>query len=210
MALSNRYLRWIAAALLVALIPVIPHSYLKLKSNDCVSVQELCALCPGRMESESVGRRLAGQFGEVEWCAGTLPAEGNFPTLDCWILRSYDPKKLYHLPEIGLMRGAAPGRRLTQFLTWENRKVPLHRAFYPAGDGDVYVAYMLIYNSKPVDNPYITQILSFPKQLVTGVEPMNLFFVSGRGPRGSLAGMEERGNQWLIEALRFYHSLCKD
>ncbi len=192
------------------LIPVIPHSYLKLKGNDCVSIQDLSALCAGKTDSETIGRRLTSIFGEVQWCAGILPSRDDTPALECWILRSYDPKKLYHLPEIGLVRDAAPNRRLTQYLKWENGAVPVHRAFYPDSGGDVYAAYMLIYNSEPVDNPYITQVLSFPKQLLAGVAPMSLFFVSGRGPQGTLARMEEQGTRWLLESLSLYRSLCQD
>ncbi len=171
---------------------------------------ELSVLCTGSFDAEAQGRRMKNLFGDVQWCAGTLSGSGDSPSLNCWIVRSYDAKKLYHLPEIGLVRGAAPSRRATEEIPWENGSVPVHRVYYHESDGDVYVAYILIYNSKPIGNPYIAQILSFPKQLVTGVAPMNLLFVSGRGPRGSLAGMQERGNRWLLESLRYYRSRCGD
>ncbi len=151
---------------------------------------------------------MRAQFGDVQWHAGVLADRDDSPSLDCWILRSYDPKKLYHLPEIGLLHGAAASRRAVDEVPWKDGTVPIHRVYYPDNDGDIYAAYLLIYNSQPVANPYLAQILSFPRQLLTGSAPMNLLFVSGKGPRGTLAVMEKKGNRWLVESLSYYRSLC--
>jgi len=206
--LSRRYLPHISIALLLTLIPVAVHSYVKLKDDDCVRPSELFSACDFEGDRESTGRRLKGMFGDVDWCGGTLPGRDGGPALDYWILRSYDPKKVYHLPEIGFVRGAAPSARGTEWLQVGSEKVPVHRSYYPRTDVDVFVAYMLIYDSEPIGNPYIAQLLSFPRQLIRGTAPMNLFFVSGRGPAGTLTVMEQTGIPWLLESLRRYRLLC--
>ena len=186
------------------------HSYANLKDEDCVQPSGLFAFCNFAGDRAVTGRRLKTMFGEVEWCGGTFPGKGGSrPALDYWILISYDAKKLYHLPETGLVRGAAPSDRVTEYLQAAGERIPIHRAYYPATDGDIFVAYMLIYNSQPVGNPYVAQLLSFPRQLVRGTAPINLFFVSGRGPGGTLARMEETGLSWLLESLERYRSLCR-
>ena len=207
--LSRRYLPHISIALLLTLIPVAVHSYAKLKDRDCVRPSELFSACNFEGDRESAGRRLNSLFGDVEWCGGILPGQGGGPPLDYWILRSYDPKKLYHLPETGFVRGPAPIERLTEWLQAGGEKVPVHRSYYPRTDGDIFVAYMLIYNSQPIGNPYLAQLLSFPRQLLRGTAPISLFFVSGRGPNGTLAGMEEVGISWLVESFARYRSLCR-
>lgn len=112
-SLSKRCLLHITIALLLMLISVALHSYLKLHSNNYVPAQELFAWCNGNVETEATGCRLTSMFGEVEWCAGILSGHGDSPSLNYWILRSYDPKKLYHLPDTGFVRGAAASRRTT-------------------------------------------------------------------------------------------------
>ena len=124
-------------------------------------------------------------------------------------MRSFDAKKLYHLPEIGLVRGAAPSRRTTEGVSLGQERIPIHRAYYEQADSGIFVAYMLVYNSKPVANPYLAQVLSFPRQLVRGTAPMNLFFVTGRGASRELDEMEKNGIAWLVESLGRYRSLCR-
>ena len=208
--LSKRYLPHVSLALLLTLFPVVLHSYVELNRDDCVPAQEILALCDKNIDVEVTGRRLKNLFGEVESCGGHLPGPSDSPSLDYWVLRSYDPKALYHLPETGFVRGAAPSRRTTEELSSHYGPVPVHRAYYNDSDGDIYVAYVLIYNSEPIANPYLAQILSFPKQLLTGTSPMNLLFVTGRGPRGTLAQMEEQGALWLLDSLGRYRSLCRN
>ncbi len=124
-------------------------------------------------------------------------------------MRSYDPKKLYHLPDTGLVRGAAPSRRTTEWVSVGDERVPIHRAYYAQEEPAIFAAYLLIYNGEPVANPYLAQLASFPLQLVRGTSPMNLFFVSGRGPHGNLEQMEQVGIAWLMQSLERYRTLDK-
>ena len=207
--LSRRYLPQITIALLLTSIPVVVHSYIELTAADRVNFSDLCAISGSEQDRESTGRRLKDLFGQVEWCHGSLGTQIPSAPLDFWIMRSYDPKKLYHLPDTGLVRGAAPSRRTTEWVDLGDERVPIHRAYYAEEEPAVFAAYLLIYNGEPVANPYLAQLASFPLQLLRGTSPMNLLFVSGRGPRGSLEQMEQVGIAWLMQSLERYRTLDK-
>jgi hypothetical protein len=191
------------------LIPVVVHSYVNLTAEDGVKFSDLCAISGSDQDSESTGRHLKDLFGEVEWCHGSLGTLMPSAPADFWIMRSYDPKKLYHLPDTGLVRGAAPSQRTTEWVHLGDERVPIHRAYYAQEEPAVFAAYLLVYNGEPVGNPYLAQLASFPRQLVRGTSPMNLFFVSARGPHGNLEQMEQVGINWLLQSLERYRSLRK-
>jgi hypothetical protein len=71
------------------------------------------------------------------------------------------------------------------------------------------VAYLLVYDSRPVSNPYLAQLLSAPLQLVRGRSPMWLFFISGQVEPDLKESAERAARAWLAAAWEHYGSVCR-
>ena len=69
-------------------------------------------------------------------------------------------------------------------------------------------AYVILYDGVPVENPYLTQLLSAPLQIVRGRLPTTLLFVWGYVGETELATAEARATDWLRSALRNYREIC--
>ena len=103
--------------------------------------------------------------------------------------RSYDLKRLYHHPEIGVLRGVDFRERNIGSLNGIS-DVPVHVLKSGAGKG--MAAYVLLYDGQFIENPMWLQILSSFKLLYCPRKPMTLFMVYD-----SIAGHEDKPEQWL-------------
>jgi hypothetical protein len=125
------------------------------------------------------------------------------------IIQSHDAKTLYHRPENRLFEAAIPDSRNMEYLEIEGDPVPIHRVHYASPDRAMVVAYLLIYDSRPVVNPYVAQFAVLGKQILRGRMPMTLFFVSGVGPKDEAEAMTELAKQWLAGSWRRYKAACQ-
>lgn len=190
-------------------VPVLVHSYFGFRADDCDGPEALFADCLSHSENDELRQDwMRENFAAEAWCEGIIPTDVPGLSLDILVVRSYDPKKLYHNPEIALLRGQTPDRREVERLAAGNGDVPIHRPHYDRFNGEVFAAYLLVYGSRPVANPYTAQLRSFFPQLVRGRRPMTLYFVSGQGSRGAMSAMESAGKRWLLRSWGQYPSAC--
>jgi hypothetical protein len=107
---------------------------------------------------------------------------------------------------------ARPDRRSVQEVVEGNEILPVHRAHYPgelhSESGLAVVAYLLVYGGQPIANPYWSQLVSAPLQLVTGRRAMWLFLVSAEVRPKERRAAEAAALEWLGEAWHRYQTAC--
>jgi len=207
--LSRRYVPYILACLLPTLIPVLLHSYRGFQVDDCKNPSQLFPASSEGKTDEQPELWMHKEGKGIQWDEGTYASDSSGLRLNFVIARSYDPKRLYHRPEIMFVPDTTPDRRRVEWLENPTEKLPIHRAYYEPGKPTIMVAYLLVYNSTPVASPYLAQITAFPFQLVGGSRPMTMFFISARGPTRDFEAMERSGRQWLLACWRRYCATCK-
>lgn len=220
---STRFLPHIVALILAATVPTWLHWTSSFNVDDCADPD---ALLGGLRDARKFERIMAkwpqGRLRFLErasldgrWAAGRLPV-GDGEALDFAIVRSYDAKRVYHLPDGGMHweRGKSmrADRQTVETIEAEDMELPVHRAHYDiveAQKGNRWVvAYLLVYGSRPVDNPYLEQLLSSPLQLVRGRTPMWLFFVSGQVDPDMEEAAERAAKDWIRDAWMRYEAAC--
>jgi hypothetical protein len=213
---SSRYVPHLLVLLLLAAIPSYLHHTNRLDADDCERPDQLLAsdlAPPGRAAADA--RRLRGfdsSFGTGNWAVGSLASEmGEIETV---VARAFDPKVVYHWPEGRILPGVRAQARGREEVDGRGGTVlPVHRIFFqdaaPPDARAILAGYLLVYESRPVSNPYLAQILSAPLQLVRGRRPMWLFFVHGRVPVAEREEGERVVREWLGEAWALYQAACQ-
>lgn len=205
--LSLRYVRPLSACLLLALIPVVVHSYLRIEIDDCKVPWAFAS--ESAQASDSGGTRAAWmreRFQSSQWHEGSFFRDGL--RFDFSIVHSYDPKRLYHRPENYLVQHAIVKSREIEWVGTNSGALPIHRAYYDSTDPAILVAYLLVYRSSPVASPYWPHLRAASVELFTGRRPMTLFLIQARGSPGSFREMERVGQEWLISSWERYRSAC--
>lgn len=205
--LSLRYVRPLSACLLLALIPVVVHSYLRVEINDCKAPS---ALVPESAQAaHSGGSRdawMRQRFQSSQWDEGSFFRDGL--RFDFSIIRSYDAKRLYQRPETALVEHANVERRGIEWVQADSGALPIHWAYYGDRDPAIVVAYLLVYRSSPIASPYWPHLRAAPLELFSGRRPMTLFLIQARGSPGSLGEMEKVGREWVLSSWEKYRSAC--
>jgi len=206
--LSLRYLYPLSACLLLALVPVVVHSYLNVRIEDCKAAARVFVQqsTPASESSRKRDAWMREQFEAFQWREGSFVKGGQ--RFDFSILRSYDAKRLYHRPENYFADRAFVRERGMEWVATDSGAVPLHRVYYDDPSGAVLVAYLLVYRSSPVANPYWAQLRAAPVELFSGRTPMTLFLIRAHGAPGTLRVMENVGREWLLSSLGDYRSAC--
>ncbi len=204
--LSDRYSSHVVALLLLSLCPVVIHSYAGLSADDC-QIDQLLAQAGPRLDGSGRDAWMIQHFNADKWQEGSLALGSGPATLKTAIIVSHDPKKLYHHPENRLIRGSVD-RRGTEWIRGDGEQIPIHLVYYDGSSPALFAAYLLVYDSRPVANPYVAPFAAFGTQLVRGRLPMTMFFISASGPTSDAGAMRQAMEQWLVEAWRQYRAAC--
>ncbi len=205
--LSTKYVFPLSACLLVALIPVLVHSYVRAEIDDCNASWAL--LPESKHASVAEASRdvwMRERFQSYQWHEGSFFTDG--VRFDFSIVRSYDAKRLYHRPENSLVEHAVVKRRDVEWLQAGSEALPIHRAYYDDTNPEILVSYLLVYRSAPVDNPYWTQLDAAVVELLRGRLPMTLFLIQAHGSPRNLSEIEKTEREWLLKSWKKYHSAC--
>lgn len=205
--LSLHYVRPLSACLLLALVPVVVHSYIQVEIDDCKAPQSFTSA--SAQAPDAGGPRAAAireRFQSFQLREGGFVRDGQ--QFDFTIIRSYDAKRLYHRPETSLVEHAIADTRGIQWVPTDSGILPIHRVYYGDTDPAIMVAYVLVYRSSPVASPYWPQLRAAPVELFSGRRPMTLFFIQARGTRRRLSAMEKVGREWLLSSWANYRSAC--
>jgi hypothetical protein len=189
-----------ATTLLLALSlgPTVIHNYRELEIADGRSVTAIPQVLNGA-SSRATNRRPG-------WGLENLASEDWFERVHTtangevrlFAARSYDPKKLYHHPELAILRGietsAAPLSHLPG-----RPDVPMHvlGALYSGGRKGLAV-YVLHYDSEFVAEPISFQLRTAAKLLVGGRRPMTLLLATD--PSGSVERPQDSQSAAILSA----------
>jgi hypothetical protein len=194
--------------LLLALIPVVVHSYLQVEIDDCKAPGAF--LRESEPASHSGGARdawLRERFQSSQWSEGSFVRDGQ--RFQFSIIRSYDAKRLYHRPENSLVEHSVVVKdREVEWVRADSGALPIHRAYYGDMDPAILVAYLLVYRSSPIASPYWPQLRAAPVELLSGRRPITLFFIQAHGSPGSFREVEKVEREWLLSSWEKYRSAC--
>jgi hypothetical protein len=175
--ISTRHAASVAVLLAFALVPTAIHSYWGDTARDGLHAAGVPAVLDG-MSSEPTARKPAwvlNVFQSDDWIERTYRAESGDVVL--FVGRSFDSKRLYHHPELALLRGyetspvgvAHAARR---------PDVPLHVVSNQRGNQHGVAVYALLYDGQFIANPVAFQLRSSAELLVGARKPMTLFMAS--------------------------------
>ncbi len=209
MILSTRYVPHMAVMILVAMVPIVVHSYLDLRSDECADPVRLAASSSWRHQKER-DAFMRERLGAHQWKEGRLPAEPGEPSIHYTIARSYDAKRLYYRIERRLLV-AEPDLQKIIKVQANSEQLPIRTLRFhpkPGSAGAAVAAYLLVYDGRPVGNPYVNQLLAAPLRMLTGRLPMTAFFASSNVRVSEMDAVQERQIEWLVESWQRYREIC--
>jgi hypothetical protein len=174
--ISPRYLPLVCALVGLALVPTLIHSYADTTVSDGRSTQAIPASLAGYQGTPSGRNATWGKrrFDSDDWMERTYKADGD--TVKVSVIRSFDPKSLYHHPELAVAYGP-------NFVRGELKRFPQRpdvpvRMLYTDRDGGTVAMYVLHYDDRFVEDPIMFQLRTAGELLVSRRKPMTLFFVT--------------------------------
>ena len=183
--ISSRFAPPTALALALALVPTVIHGYRGVRIHDGLTVAAIPAELGG-IPSTPTNRKpgwAKDVFDSDDWIERTYQVPNSPVRL--FAARSFDPKRLYHHPELAVVRGqefdaagtiSLPGRP----------GVPVHLLKTTRNGQRGTVAYALLYKGEFVRSPIRFQLRTSAGLLVSGRRAMTLFLAS------DLAGKPDR------------------
>jgi len=175
--ISPRYAVPVAVMLALALVPTVIHSYRGVRVNDDRRTAAIAATLDG-MASTPTARRapwVKNHFESDDWIERTYTRDRTSVTL--FVARSYDAKRLYHHPELALLRGAETTPRGTAYVA-ARPDVPLHLIEIEQDGRRGLAVYALHYDGRFIDNPVLFQLRASASLLVSGRRPLTLFMAT--------------------------------
>ena len=213
--LSQRYIKPLCALLALAALPIVVHVYLAprveaLNHDDCANPAILGITTPTTTEEHERDRWMRGSFGAIQWRESEI-RRGRV-LLSLTTIRSYNAKELYYRAERSILKNRVPVRQELVDIESEDGAsgLPVRRIYYKAnmGPGGILASYLLIYEGRPVENPYRAQLLAAPRQIFTGRVPMPLYFVYSASYEDNWEEMEDRHAEWLRNSWQEYREFC--
>jgi len=170
---------------MVAIVPTVIHSYTDSFEDDGLRVEAVSTSLAG-FDSADTDRNAAwvkDTYDSYDWMERRYTGPDGENIL-LFAARSYNLKRLYHHPEIGVLRGIDLKKDNTENLQ-KISDLPVHVLKGRTGKG--LAAYVLLYDGQFVQNPMKVQVLSAIKLLFSARKPMTLFLVYDNN-----AGLEDR------------------
>jgi hypothetical protein len=183
--IAHRYVPVLCLLLAIALVPTLIHSYSGSVAVDGRRTTAIATTLAGYTSTPTTRAATWGKrrFDSNDWMERHYTNGGN--TVRLTVVRSYDPKSLYHHPELAISYGEEfSGEEITRL---SNRpEIPVHM-LVPAGHEETAAAYVLHYGDRFVDNPIVFQIQTAGELLVSRRRPMTIFFaIANNADRAAL------------------------
>ncbi len=170
----------------IALIPTLIHGYIGITSDDGRLTNNI-AVTLGDFQSKPTDKTaewVEKRFKSQDWIERQYQ-DARAPSLLLFVGRSYDPKRLYHHPELALIDGSDFGETKTLRLAAHPDR-PIHYLRGRQEDGAALVAYVLLYDGRFVDDPILFQLKTAWQSLFSPKKAMTLFFVSDALPASDI------------------------
>ena len=174
--IAPRYLPAICGLVALALIPTLVHSYSRDRGSDGLhsdAIPDSLADYAGRATTRNAtwGKR---RFDSDDWLERTYTHPGGDEVI-LTVVRSYDPKRLYHHPELAIAYGTNFDTLQTRPLTGRP-ELPVH-VLSPAPGVNARAIYALHYDGRFIEDPIMFQIRTAGELLFSKRKPMTIFFV---------------------------------
>jgi hypothetical protein len=175
--ISTRYGIPVAVLLALALVPTVIHSYRGATVTDGLTTASVAVVLDG-MRSSPTPRRagwVKNHLASEDWFERVYRVGNQDVTL--FVARSYDGKRLYHHPELALLRGVETSPAGVARST-ARPDVPLHVLTTAKGAGKGIGVYALLYDGRFIENPITFQLRTSAELLFSGRKPLTLFMAS--------------------------------
>jgi hypothetical protein len=175
--ISPRYAAPVVALLALALVPTVIHSYRGVRVDDGLEAAAIAGTLQG-MSSSPTARRagwVRSNFDTDDWIERTYKENRIDVTL--FVARSYDPKRLYHHPELAILRGTQTTPAGISRTT-ARPDIPIHVLGTEQNGRHGIAVYALLYDDRFIDNPILFQLRTSLQLLVSGRRPLTLFMTS--------------------------------
>lgn len=210
MKLSQRYVPHLCALLAAALIPVAVHSYAGLRADECADPFRLVPETHRGAAEQKRDSFMRKRFSAHQWKDGRLSPRGRLAPLKWTVIRSYDAKNLYYLMTRRLL-DVSPDREELVWIEAGGLSLPVRRSTIdppPGSRASIAASHLLVYDGRPVENPYLNQLRAAPSRILRGALPMTVFFASSITPEDQLEATFERQARFLVESFERYRSIC--
>jgi hypothetical protein len=184
--ISSQFAPATAVMLTIALIPTVIHGYRGVRVDDGLTVTAIPAQMNG-MSSTPTARKpgwAKDVFASDDWIERTYQAD-NAP-VRLFAARSYDPKRLYHHPELAVLRGGQEFEPAGIVSPVDRPDIPIHVLKTTRTGQTGTTAYVLLYDGEFVRSPILFQLRTSVALLVSGRRAMTLLLAS------DLAGSPDR------------------
>jgi len=174
--ISARYSLPVILLMALTLVPTVIHSYMQAREDDGRRTESISTTLAG-MSSRPYTRHspewVKGMFDSEDWIE-RIYKNTNGDKVRLFVARSYNHKRLYHHPELGLSHGSdlialgivtMPGKP----------EVPVHLLTGNSGMG--MVAYVLLYDDRLIHDPLQHQLGESLNLLVNPRRAMTMFYV---------------------------------
>ncbi len=161
--------------LAIALVPTVIHSYLGAKTDDGRITSAIGATLAGLTSkpTERRGAWVKDIYDSEDWIERRYLGPNGEDVL-LFVARSYDLKRLYHHPELGVLRG----NDFTRPQPAKLAGAPVHVLQSQSGSG--VALYGLLYERRFIENPISFQLKSSWWLLFSPRKPMTLFLAYDR------------------------------
>jgi len=174
--IAPRFSAAVAVLLGMALVPTVIHEYVGLSVDDGrvtkavdFRLADLTGTATGRKSFWAIRK-----FESHDWIERWYTA--NNERIQLLVARSYDPKRLYHHPELAIIQTDDLTSRGVVRLA-HSRNVPIHVLESRRTSGRGLAMYALHYDREFVDDAVWFQVRTAASLLVGGRRQMTLFFV---------------------------------
>lgn len=203
MMVSHRFIPAACVLVAAALVPTIIHSYSADVHDDGLSTAAIPTLLAGfdSVPSERAATWGKRRFDSDDWIERVYRG-ANGETYRLTVVRSLDPKSVYHHPELAVAyRTGFVGEEIRRFEARPD--IPVH-VLKPAPGVRAGAMYVLHYHTRFVDNPIAFQIRAAGELLFSRRRPMTLFFVFNESPQPGGGAKESAGAMLLLEAIEAF------
>jgi hypothetical protein len=197
--ISPRFAAPVAVVLALALVPTVIHSYRGARLDDGWRAAAIAESLDG-MRSRPTDRKapwVLSNFATEDWIERTYTAGRTETTL--FVARSYDPKRLYHHPELALLRGT---QTTPAGIARSTRRpdIPLHLVETERNGIRGLAAYALRYEDGYIEDPLMFQLRTSIELLVRRRKPLTLFMAHALAGRPDAVD-EAPATQLLLAAI---------
>jgi hypothetical protein len=179
--IAPRYLPTICVLLALASVPTFIHSYSGAVAGDSHTAVISTQLAGFSATPTGRGVRWGKRrFNSEDWIERDYRKGDSSVRLT--VVRSHDPKSLYHHPELAIADGTGfAGERIVRAPA--RPEVPIH-VLHPADGVEATAAYVLHYGDRFVDNPITFQLRTAGELLISPRQMMTILFAfEGRRPQ---------------------------